>query len=362
MFESITFDLIMSRMLNRINDDMDKREGSIIYDALAPAAVELQLAYLEMDNMLNEVFADTASREYLIRRASEKGITPKEATNAVLEGNFEPISLAVLNKRFSCGNLNYTVIEKISDGVYKLQCETAGADSNDNLGILVPIEYIEGLTNARLVRVLIPGEDEEATEVFRKRYLDSLKNNAFGGNIADYKERVLAINGVGGVKVRRAEDWQGAGTVKLIIQDSDYDVPTSTLINKVKEEIDPNNGDGTGIAPIGHIVTVAGVDKVDNTVSSKLTFQDGYTYENVKDDILKVIIDYYKELNKSWQDADCITISISQIVIRIMSVEGVKDVDISQTYIGDRTGNATLEFNEIIDLDKNSTYFKFIEE
>ena len=48
MYENITYESILQRMLDRIPDDMDKREGAVIYDALAPAAVELQLMYIEL--------------------------------------------------------------------------------------------------------------------------------------------------------------------------------------------------------------------------------------------------------------------------------------------------------------------------
>nr|WGE07305.1 hypothetical protein P5658_21205 [Bacillus subtilis] len=39
MFEDQTFEAIMERMLNSISADIDTREGSVIYNALAPAAV-----------------------------------------------------------------------------------------------------------------------------------------------------------------------------------------------------------------------------------------------------------------------------------------------------------------------------------
>ena len=69
MYEDIIYEDILERMLDHVPDDMDKREGSVIYDALAPAAIELQLMYLELDVILKETFADTASREFLLRRA-----------------------------------------------------------------------------------------------------------------------------------------------------------------------------------------------------------------------------------------------------------------------------------------------------
>ena len=41
MYEEMTFEAILERMLNRIPDSLDKREGSVIYDAIAPAALEI---------------------------------------------------------------------------------------------------------------------------------------------------------------------------------------------------------------------------------------------------------------------------------------------------------------------------------
>ena len=54
------------------------------------------------------------------------------------------------------------------------------------------------------MELLIPGEDEEETERFRTRYLESFSSQAFGGNAAGYRERVTALPGVGAVRVQRA--------------------------------------------------------------------------------------------------------------------------------------------------------------
>ena len=48
MYEALTFEAILERMLGRVDDSFDKREGSVIYDALAPAAVELQLSLIHI--------------------------------------------------------------------------------------------------------------------------------------------------------------------------------------------------------------------------------------------------------------------------------------------------------------------------
>jgi uncharacterized phage protein gp47/JayE len=57
VYEDVTYEVILQRMLDRVPDTIDKREGSVIYDALAPAAVELQLMYIELDTILKLAFA-----------------------------------------------------------------------------------------------------------------------------------------------------------------------------------------------------------------------------------------------------------------------------------------------------------------
>lgn len=88
MYEDMTFEVLMERMMGRIPDTVDKREGSIIYNALAPAAVELSNMYIGLEWVMDQSFADTQGREYLIRRCAERGITPDAATCAVLKGVF----------------------------------------------------------------------------------------------------------------------------------------------------------------------------------------------------------------------------------------------------------------------------------
>ena len=355
MFESMTFEALMQRMLARVGSGIDKREGSIIYDALAPAAVELAIMYMELDMFLNEAFADTASREYLIRRAAERGLVPEEATNGIFKVTVSPSTLDVVGERFNCGEYNYVILSKISDGIFRAQCETAGAAPNSVFGRLIPIDYIQGLQTAYLSEIIIPGEDEEDTEVFRQRYMDSLQSQAFGGNVADYRQKVLALDGVGGVKVYRAEDWNGAGTVKLVVQDSDFGVPSAAFVNELQTEIDPvmNSGEGIGLAPIGHQVTVTAVSKTAIAVTATITYSTGYTYADIKSDILAVIAGYFEELNKSWDDLSAITVFLMQIGARLLNITGITDV--TALKIDGSAANKVLGANNILDL-TNSTF------
>lgn len=349
MYENVTYEVILDRMLDRVlaqNPNIDTREGSIIYNALAPAAVELQNMYIQLDTILNESFADTQTRDYLIKRCAERGVNVEPATYAIRQGEFIPSTLEIaIGTRFSLNLLNYVVVEKISDGIYKLQCETAGYDGNVESGTLIPIEYIEGLQTATLTEVLVPGEDEEDTEHLRQRYFDSLDSQAFGGNIKDYKEKTNSLDGVGGVKVYPV--WNGGGTVKLVIINSDFDKPSDVLINSVQTAIDPtqNQGTGVGIAPIGHIVTVVGCGETSVDVTTKITFQEGWDWEALKPYAEQAIDDYFKELASDWASSDNIIVRISQIEIRLLNLTGV--LDIADTTLNGIAHNLTIDADNI---------------
>lgn len=355
MYEHMTYEVILQRMLDRVPNTFDKREGSVIYDALAPAALELQLAYIELDVYLTETFGDTASRDFLIKRAKERGLTPEPATYAKVKGMFSPTELNVpVGTRFSYDDVNYAVTEKVSSGVYFLSCETAGTVGNKSAGTLLPIDYVAGLQTAALTEVTVPGEDEEATEVFRARYLASFNSQAYGGNIADYREKVNKIQGVGGVKVYPV--WQGGGTVRIAFMTSEFKPPTPEFVSEVQELIDPipHQGEGLGIAPIGHTVTVEGVTDTQIAIGLHLSFASG-TYDDYRADIEATIDAYFAELNKEWQDTQRaeidsysntgLVVRISQIESRLLDIEGLEDIqDTTLNGVGE---NLTLGVDEL---------------
>lgn len=394
MYEGITYELLLERMLKKAletNSKLDTREGSLIWLGQAPAAVELQNLYIALDTVLNETFADTASRDYLILRAAERGISPQKATPAILEMTITPATLSLeMGERFSIGDLNYFVSKELGGGKYEITCEEAGEAGNDYTGTMIPIEYVEGLETCTVTALLVPGEDDEDTEVFRKRYFDGLNAQAFGGNRTDYLEKINAISGVGGVKVYRA--WNGdirpaelmppdgtgtwieqvsapapvkawlqkvftaantrkltvGGTVKVVIIDSTFSTPSEALIDLVQTAVDPmeNAGEGVGIAPIGHVVTVEGVLDETVDVAFDLTYQNEWDWEAVKPYVLETINRYFKELAETWADQEePLVVRISQLESRILSVSGI--LDISNTTINEEAANYPLPLDHI---------------
>ena len=267
MYENITEEVILQRMMDRVPSSMDKREGSIIHDALAPTAIEHQLLYIDLDTFLREVFSDKASREYLVKRAAERNVIHHPATAAVWKASFTPKALEVENgTRFNCDNLNLAVTRKIDDGIYELTCETAGSIGNGCQGKLIPINYVTGLETAELAELVTPGNDEEETEAFRERYLTILRKPSTSGNIYDYYNWAMACKGVGAAKVFPLA--YGPGTVKVVIADEDKTAATPALLKVVKDYIEE-------MRPIGATVTVASAEELPVNVMGRIKLKNG---------------------------------------------------------------------------------------
>lgn len=388
----MTDDFLRERMLGRISEKMDTRPSSLIYDAHAAAAMELAVLYVELDYLIKNSYGDTAARESLVLLCSDRGIVPEPATCAVLKGEFTPANIDVTGKRFNIGEINYTVLEQIEPGKYKVQCETAGIVGNQHLGQLVPMEYVAGLKTAELTGVLIPGKDEEDTEALRQRYFSSFSGQSFGGNQADYLEKVRSLNGVGDAKVTRvwngdicpadlipsnsvkewyesiigavpeeASAWLSAvytaasekklttgGTVLVTIVDSDdFGEASETLIDYVQTILDPvqNAGEGLGTAPIGHVVNVKSAIAVEIQVTTQIIFAENFSWSNLREAMERAIAAYFLELRREWADSDSLVVRVSQIESRLLAVDGI--VDAAETKLNGVSENLFLGRYEI---------------
>lgn len=338
MFSEVTYEEIMTRMLDRVRSEypeVDTREGSLIYTAIAPCALELAIMYTELDRVLEETFAETASLEYLEKRASERGISQRLASHATMQGNFDVI--VPIGTRFSLGEFNYIVTDAANS---YLQCETAGSEPNTVLGTLTPIDEIRGLTVAEITKCVIPGEDDEDVEDLRARYFSSMTTQPYGFNVQQYREVVNDMDGVGATRVIPV--WNGGGTVKLVILDSNFASPTPALVEEVQKAIDPpeGQGEGLGLAPIGHTVTVVGAENTPINIECTFDYADTYQWETVKDGVFEALDAYFADLSKNWE-ADAIIVRITHINKALIGVIGIEDV--RGTTVNGSTDNITID-------------------
>jgi len=330
LYENLSYEELLKEKLNMIDDSFDKRQGSIIFDTLAPNSAESIKLYTNMNMLIDRTFADTATGNDLDRRVWERNIIRKEATSSVVKARFYDEDGNVFNitegDRFSGGGNDYYAGDKISDGVFKLICENSGERGNEYKGKILPVNYIEGLLGGEITDIIVYGKDRESDESLRERYIESFKTKAFGGNIDDYKALLKEISGVGAGKIYPA--YFGGGTVRVVVINNGYDVPEKLLVEEIQQYIDPvPKGSGIGAVPIGHNVTVEGAESTIIDVSFRLTLSEGYEKEFVMENVKENIEKYFLELRKNWGNENEITVRISHVETRIIEVKGVIDVE-----------------------------------
>lgn len=349
-FEQYTYEYFMQLALSYVSDDKDKRQGSVVYDCLAPFCQLLAAGAMELRNFYNESCVLTATGEHLDNKVIEHNITRDSATYAVkkltlVDENNEPVIVPMgfrLSTMSSTNPINYTVTKQYAEndvpvpGVYEATCEEVGTVGNEYSGEMVAITFARGLATATLSSLLVPARDEETDDSLRNRYLQAVNDNPFAGNIADYRSRVMDINGVGAVQIYPV--WNGGGTVKLCILDTQRNVCSDEFISAVQKEVDPENyngesGVGLGIAAIGHKVTVVTATEVDINVSASITLHNNYELSQVETSIKESIYSYIKSLRNSW-DTDIgmnvynCDVYRAKITAAIMGVTGVANVDV----------------------------------
>ena len=328
------FKSIMKRFLDNVDDTLDKRQGSIIYDALAPAALELEQCYVTLEIYKEQTYLKTATGENLDNRVADYGLTRNEPTKAVrivnVYNNNDELYNIPIGSQFSIpaesGGYNYTLTEEISTGKFKAECQTPGTVGNEYTGVLLPLYNITGLGRAEIVGTFKAAEDTETDEHLRARALNRLNLDAFGGNQADYKRYMENIDGVGGCKVFPI--WNGGGTVKISFINSDMTIPSSEFVDEVQTIIDPitNHGEGLGIAPIGHHVTVVAPTAQTVNVSATVELLNNYALSNIVDEIRDKIAEYIEECQGNWENTNTLRIYIARVIAAILTVEGVDNV------------------------------------
>ena len=367
-----TFNELINRMLNAIDDKYDKRIGGVIYTAIAPCAMELANAYVQMLIWEQQSYLLTAIGENLDKRAADFRIERNWATPTKLiaeimdntQGSPLPINLnadnIVLGTQFAIpiqGTLGvmFTVTDLLTNSLFEITATIKGNIESAYTGELQPAQIINSFGNARVITraeeeihgyIRTAGTNDELDEDFRNRVLDALGKKTFGGNIADYRNFTRIIAGIGDCKVFPV--WNGGGTVKISIVDSDFK-PTPESTDRVKQLIDPlvNTGNGAGTAPIGHKVTV--VTPTPMNVDIKLIGVIGNPINSV---IKNSLESYFNQLRAGWGDnallainANILTISRSRIIEIVMQPEtGISDIQSVQ--IGNTAIDANMQITD----------------
>ena len=328
MFEGMTYEVILEDMLDRVTSDVDKREGSVIYDALAPCAYHLAQIYFGLDFWFDLVSGDTAVGEFLDRVITDYGLTRKPATYA--ERKIITSGPVDIGTRWSINGTVYTITEILTTNTYKATCGQSGEIGNTYTGALENIDNVSGIT-ATITDIITPGQVEESDENLRARYLLKLQQPATSGNVNHYKQWALEVPGVGDAKVFSL--WDGPGTVKVVIVDNNKQPVTASLLESTLDHIEE-------LRPIGAEVTVVSGTGKQINLGAKIILASGYSLQAVISVFTTTVTEYFKSIAFSLP-----YVSIAKIGTILLSIDGV--IDYSDLQLNNASSNIALADVEI---------------
>lgn len=273
MYESLTYEVILARMLKRVSVDVDASEGSLIYTAIAPAAWELSQIYAQLDHDIEIANIDTATEEYLDLKTADYGLTRKAATYSIRKINTS--GSIDIGTRWSINDTTYIITQLLETNTYKAACEQSGTIGNIYFGELTAINFVGEIT-ATLGDIITLGAAKETDDNLRSRLKEYLSDPSQDGNIAQYKKWATDYERIGTAKVFPL--WNGGNTVKIAITNANFLPAENSLISDFQTYMDPNaEGKGNGVAPIGSKVIITGGTQKDINISANIVLSNGYT-------------------------------------------------------------------------------------
>lgn len=335
--------IVLARMQANVTNDIEKTEGSLVYDALSPASKEFAAAYKDLDEIKNEMdISNLIGDELTIRVYERTGIPREGATYA--NGTLDIIGTGEIKEGDlfqTSGGIQFKSIESktvMNSGVVKIKAVVPGSTGNipANQIIIIPVA-INGIISVTNSLPTYGGYDAETDAHLLENYYEKLQNPDTGSNIIHFKKLAKNYTGVGDCKV--FPTWNGNNTIKLVIIDSNKQVPSSDLISEVQTYIDPLGdtwGLGYGAAPFGAFTTITGATEKNIDVSFTVVKDTNYSDEQRLINIQASINAYLKTI----AFVDNSIVSYAKIGDAILNSAGV--LDYSNLTINDGTSNIAL--------------------
>ena len=303
MFEQFNEKMLLERMKQSIDENIDTSEGTFTHDMLSPSANEMARIYSSMDYLLEQAFLVDAEGVYLSKKCLEFGVIRKEAQKAVGTVTFTGMQYVTTEE----GVIDAT-------GEIDIRIESIGYGLEYNVAafaiksINTSLTGVEKVTNKEEIKGSMVAESDES---LKRRTLERVTYPSASGNAGHYKQWAFEVNGVGACKV--VPVWNGPGTVRLVILDANKKTANEALIRNVADHVELNR-------PIGALVTVntAKIRKISISVDIKQYGSD--LLENVRKELEKRITKY---LDASSFDKERVEYNKIVATLESLELEGI---------------------------------------
>ncbi|MDU7245377.1 MAG: baseplate J/gp47 family protein [Clostridia bacterium] len=296
-------DDIVGRMRASIQSTAALMEGSFTMDNLRAVGQEFLLCYLAIQRLQDNWSLDTATGGFLDKKALDYGLDRKGADYARglvrfsgAEGAVVPYGTLIGDKfGMTYKTMADATIGKNGSTEVLCQAQATGLAGNIEAGSMTGLlEPIPGVTACENLEAFSDGREEESDLAFRQRIYEKIRNPITSGNVNSYRQWALSFDNVGAVKVFPL--WRGPGTVKLSILDAQRKPAGADLMQGVKNYIDPEDGDGSGQAPIGAILTVTTAKAVKVNVTAKVQVGVASSLTGIQDKFKAVLEEYFYKI------------------------------------------------------------------
>lgn len=303
---------IQERMMNSLPADIDDMPGGFPYDFTMPTALEKsELIQFHLVRTLMLMFPMWSWGEWLDLHGKQKGVVRKEANPSSGYVTIEGIP----ETRIAAGFVVCTPATDVSSSIeYRLDEEVTipeegkvtvsvtalygGIGSNTKAGtVTLMSKPIEGITKLCNENDITGGTNEEEDKALLERIMEKYESEgaSFIGNDADYKRWSKEVTGIGDCIV--VPTWNGPGTVKLVLVDSNGRPANDKLVQAVYDHIISPNDREKRLMPTGSadLTVVAADTKLISYSCTKLSYDSSTNMEQIIEDFKTAVMKYYTE-------------------------------------------------------------------
>lgn len=336
-YKSNTFDVVKNRILNNTESDLAKMEGSTLSNIASGIAIDISQLYAALSDTASTVFIEDTFDDFLDTRINEFGLYRKLGEHATGEVYIEGVEgTNVINgTKIEYGGLIYSIVqditlqEDVEKNITQVYAEDIGLKYNLNAN--TEFNLVEADSNIKKITNRVPfkgGTERETDEEFRERFVIYQSDKATSGNVADYMQWAMSVDGVKDARVYPL--WNGNGTVKIVIFGDGNTSVDEEILQNCKDYIDIKK-------PIGADATVVTPTSLTVNISASVSLAEGSSIDEVKEEFTNLVNDYFKDAGK--------TIIYIKVMGLLANIDAVTDIE--NLTLNGQTENISVEDDQI---------------